>query len=91
MYKICYTFYMTRRVATGVVHRVPTDLRKALLSSQTILNAWNNLTPLARNEWICWTASVKNKKQGCTILNVYKMICKQVSVDHVAGLVVHTV
>ncbi len=53
---------MTRRVATGVVHRVPTDLRKALLSSQTILNAWNNLTPLARNEWICWTASVKKQE-----------------------------
>ena len=47
------------QIATGVVHRVPDDLRKALTSSPAALVAWNNLTPLARNEWICWTTFVK--------------------------------
>ena len=46
-------------IATGVVHKVPIDLRKVLTSSPAVLAAWNGLTPLARNEWICWTTSVK--------------------------------
>ena len=51
---------MTKKeIATGVVHEVPSDLRKALISSSPLLNAWNDLTPLARNEWICWVTSVK--------------------------------
>tara|TARA_B100000614_G_scaffold250986_1_gene261977 strand:+ start:384 stop:641 length:258 start_codon:yes stop_codon:yes gene_type:complete len=48
-------------VATGVVHDVPDDLREALTADQTILDTWNGLTPLARNEWICWTISVKKE------------------------------
>lgn len=53
---------MIRVVATGVVHRVPADLRKVLMSSKEVLGKWNNLTPLARNEWICWTTSVKKSE-----------------------------
>jgi len=44
------------------VHKVPSDLKKALRSSDKILEAWNDLTPLARNEWICWTILVKKKE-----------------------------
>ena len=47
------------RIATGVVHRVPADLREALISASAVRDAWNDLTPLARNEWICWVTSVK--------------------------------
>lgn len=46
-------------VATGVVHEVPPDLGQALVSDPGALERWNDLTPLARNEWICWTISVK--------------------------------
>jgi len=46
-------------IATGVVHEVPMDLREALTSDLDALEKWNGLTPLARNEWICWTTSVK--------------------------------
>ena len=46
-------------IAEGVVHTVPDDMKKALLSKKTILDKWNGLTPLARNEWICWTTIVK--------------------------------
>jgi uncharacterized protein YdeI (YjbR/CyaY-like superfamily) len=49
----------TKEIATGVVHKVPDDLRKALTSDQSALERWEDLTPLARNEWICWTVSVK--------------------------------
>ena len=51
---------MTKKeIATGAVHSVPKDVRKALLSSQAARDVWNDLTPLARNEWICWITSVK--------------------------------
>jgi hypothetical protein len=46
-------------IATGTVHSVPSDLRKALASDSSALARWNDLTPLARNEWICWVTFVK--------------------------------
>ncbi|MFZ2594123.1 MAG: YdeI/OmpD-associated family protein [Minisyncoccia bacterium] len=50
---------MTKTLSSGVVHRVPADLRKVLVSSEKVANAWNSLTPLGRNEWICWVISFK--------------------------------
>lgn len=46
-------------IATGVVHQVPADLHKALISDESALERWEDLTPLARNEWICWVISTK--------------------------------
>ena len=46
-------------IAGGVVHTVPPDLRKALISDTKALALWESLTPLARNEWICWTIAGK--------------------------------
>ena len=40
------------------VHRLPADLKKAL-SGPAALAAWNDITPLARNEWLCWVTSAK--------------------------------
>jgi len=48
-----------KQISTGVAHKVPTDLQKALLADASSLERWNDLTPLARNEWICWTVSCK--------------------------------
>ena len=54
---------MTKKtIATGVVHSVPADLRLALQASSATLEKWNNLTPLARNEWICWVTFVNQTK-----------------------------
>lgn len=46
-------------IAGGVVHEVPDDLAAALMTDAKTLAAWESLTPLARNEWICWVISVK--------------------------------
>jgi uncharacterized protein YdeI (YjbR/CyaY-like superfamily) len=46
-------------VSSGVVHEVPADLKLALKSDESAFERWNDLTPLARNEWICWTISTK--------------------------------
>ena len=48
-----------KEISNGVVHTVPEDLRKALMSTSSIRAAWEDITPLARNEWICWVTSVK--------------------------------
>jgi hypothetical protein len=51
---------MTKReISGGVVHELPEDLREILASDAEALAAWEDLTPLARNEWICWAISVK--------------------------------
>lgn len=47
------------RISSGVVHKVPSDLGKTLALRSDILKIWNELTPLARKEWICWVISVK--------------------------------
>ena len=49
----------SKKISDGVVHNVPEDLRKILSSETKALEAWESLTPLARNEWICWILSVK--------------------------------
>ncbi len=46
-------------ISGGVVHELPADLRQILTEDGAALLAWESLTPLARNEWICWTISVK--------------------------------
>lgn len=51
-----------KNIAGGTVHKLPADLRKALVSDESALEKWESLTPLARNEWICWTVTVKQPK-----------------------------
>lgn len=49
-------------VTVGTAHELPTDLKSALASSKRAQEAWKDITPLARNEWICWTVTVKQQK-----------------------------
>ena len=49
------------RVPGGVVHKLPADLRDALIANATALDAWNDITPLARNEFICWVEDAKQE------------------------------
>ncbi len=46
-------------VSTGVVHSVPADWRKALMTTPVVHTLWQDITPLARNEWICWILDAK--------------------------------
>lgn len=45
----------------GTVHQLPPDFRQAIDSNATVKSLWNDLTPLARNEWICWVTSPKQE------------------------------
>jgi uncharacterized protein YdeI (YjbR/CyaY-like superfamily) len=48
-----------KEIATGLVHSVPEDLRKSLAADTVALELWEDITPLARNEWICWVEDAK--------------------------------
>ena len=52
-----------KKISAGVVHSVPSDLRKALVSDLVAQVKWADITPLARNEWICWVISVKHPEK----------------------------
>ena len=60
------------QIASGVVHDVPSDLEKSLLADREVLALWEDLTPLARNEWICW---VENAKMESTRLKRIERVC----------------
>lgn len=51
-----------KNISNGVVHKVPTDLRYALATDVKASVLWESLTPLARNEWICWITLVKKEE-----------------------------
>ena len=61
-------------VTTSAVHTLPADLRKALLSTPKALAIWNDITPLARNEWICWVIS--GKKAETRDIRIKKALSK---------------
>src|SRR5688572_5647542 len=46
-------------ISGGVAHEMPADLKKALTADKAALEKWESLTPLARNEWICWNIAPK--------------------------------
>ena len=47
------------KIASGVVHKLPPDLKASLASDSQALEAWQDISSLARNEWICWIGSAK--------------------------------
>jgi len=48
---------MTAKAAP--LHKLPKDLKDAIQSSKGAQEGWDDITPLARNEWICWVTSAK--------------------------------
>ncbi len=52
----------SKTISEGVAHKVPEDLKDALVSDSKALAAWEDISPLARNEWICWTTFVKKQE-----------------------------
>lgn len=61
-----------QKISSGVAHKIPLDIQKSLVVSEKLCESWNDLTPLARNEWICWVISVKKLE---TRQNHIKRLC----------------
>ncbi|HEY1063691.1 MAG TPA: YdeI/OmpD-associated family protein [Candidatus Saccharimonadales bacterium] len=62
------------KISAGTVHTMPADLRKALLADKKVLALWEDITPLARNEFICW---VENAKQITTRERRVRRTCEE--------------
>jgi Bacteriocin-protection, YdeI or OmpD-Associated len=44
------------------LHTTPKDVRELLDNHPKLLERWNALTPLARNEWVCYVTIVKKEE-----------------------------
>lgn len=55
-------------------HTLPQDFRKALSASAQAKAVWDDITPLARSEWICWVTS--GKKAETRGVRIEKAISK---------------
>ena len=44
---------------SGPAHRMPADFARAVSADAAVKKVWADITPLARNEWICWVTSAK--------------------------------
>ena len=62
------------KIAGGTVHTMPADLQKAIILSDPARAVWEDITPLARNEWICWVTS--GKKAETRDIRIKKAISK---------------
>jgi uncharacterized protein YdeI (YjbR/CyaY-like superfamily) len=66
---------MTQKVVSdGTIHKLPADLKEAIVSNDKVLALWEDITPLARNEWICWVIS--GKKSETRDIRIKKAISK---------------
>lgn len=45
----------------GTLHPLPDDFRRAIAADEAARGVWTDITPLARNEWICWVDSAKKE------------------------------
>ena len=50
-----------QKLADGIVHKLPGDFRRAIEFDSVAKSLWSDITPLARNEWICWVTSAKQE------------------------------
>lgn len=50
------------KVSSGVVHDLSQEMKKSILADQEVHTKWESLTPLARNEYICWVTSAKKQE-----------------------------
>lgn len=41
------------------LHKTPVDVRKTIKLNLKVKSIWEEITPLAKNEWICWIISAK--------------------------------
>lgn len=64
----------TAALKDSIAHKMPADLKKALLADKKVLSLWLNITPLAQNEFICW---VENAKQIDTRKKRIRRTCEE--------------
>ena len=57
-----------KQVEKSSLHKMPTDLQKAITANSKAQAIWKDITPLARNEWGCWvTSGIKSETRSIRI------------------------
>lgn len=49
-------------LSDGIHHKLPSDVAAALAKTDEITQLWEAITPIARNEFICWVEDAKQDK-----------------------------
>ncbi len=52
---------MNQKLSGGLVHKLPEDL-SAALTEENLVDTWQALSPIGRNEFICWIEDAKQEK-----------------------------
>ncbi len=65
---------MNKKKVSNIVHKLPEDFKKAISYNGKAKIVWEDITPLARNEWICWVTS--GKKIETRNIRIKKAISK---------------
>jgi Bacteriocin-protection, YdeI or OmpD-Associated len=60
---------MKNRLSSGLVHQLPADVSEALSKTKEITDLWEVLTPIARNEFVCWVEDAKQAKTRARRIN----------------------
>lgn len=60
-------------VSSGTVHKIPKDLSRVILWVVEAREAWEDITPLARNEFICWVEDAKKPETRASRIERTKM------------------
>ncbi len=63
-----------KEINGNTAHILPIDLKRAVNSDKKVQELWEDITPLARNEWICWVIS--GKKAETRDIRIKKAISK---------------
>lgn len=74
----CYNTLVPKKEATvQQLHHLPVDFKRALADVPRARAIWEDITLLARNEWICWITS--GKKQETRTIRIKKALSKLAS------------
>lgn len=46
----------------NTLHKLPADFKKHIFADKNAQAVWDDITPLAKNEWTCWVTSGKKLK-----------------------------
>jgi uncharacterized protein YdeI (YjbR/CyaY-like superfamily) len=68
---------MPKPTTQEMVHKLPADFKKAIQAEPKVKALWKDITPLARNEWICWVTS--GKKSETRTIRIDKALSKMKS------------
>ena len=65
---------MPKPFPNGTVHKAQEDLRAAVQADAKVYELWQGLTPLGRNEFICW---IEDAKQAATRQKRIERTCEE--------------